>query len=85
MGESQNDNKAAGAPFGLNVGLGIKIGDRVRTGVYVIGEWKPMWLGMVIDQSDDGSSSKVDIGSMHGCRAIINWEQTSHLRKEPNV
>jgi len=66
-------------------GLGIAIGDRVRTGVYVIGEWRPMWLGIVVDQSEDGTISKVDTGSMHGCAPRLCWEQTSHLRAEPNV
>ena len=83
--KTEQQNEAHISPSELNAGLGIKIGDKVRTGVYVIGEWKPMWLGEIVDQSSDGSSSKVDIGTIHGCAPRTQWEQTSHLRAEPNV
>ena len=60
----------------------IKIGDKVRTGVYVCNEWKPMWLGIVVGISNDGTLASVDTGSMHGCAPIVRTEQISHLRKE---
>ena len=61
----------------------IKVGDTVRTGVYVCGEFRPMWVGKVIGISIDGSVASVDIGSMHGCRPIIRTEATCDLRHEP--
>ena len=63
----------------------IKIGDKVRTGVYVCGVFKPMWLGTVTEMSHDGTTASVDIGSMHGCAPNIRLEQTSHLRREPEA
>lgn len=59
----------------------IKIGDTVRTGVYVCGEWQPMSKGVVVSQSMDGSISHVDIMSLHGGRPWIQPERTDHLRK----
>ncbi len=61
----------------------ITIGSRVRTGVYVCGEWVPMWLGVVIAQSSDLSTSQVDSGSLHGAAPWVHWESTSHLRLDP--
>ena len=61
----------------------IKVGEKVRTGVYVCGECKPMWLGMVTGLSSDGAVASVDIGSMHGCAPNMRLEQTGHLRREP--
>ena len=60
----------------------MKIGDKVRTGVYVLGEFKPMWLGEIKSFSSDGTLAVVDRGSMHGCRPIISTEMISHLRLE---
>ena len=60
----------------------MKIGDVVRTGVYVCGEFKPMWLGRIVNISNDGTLALVDKGTMHGCAPIKHWEQISHLRKE---
>lgn len=61
----------------------IKVGDRVTTGVYVCGEFRPVWLGKVVGISNDRTLALVDIGSMHGCAKNIRTEQISHLRKEP--
>lgn len=63
--------------------LRIKEGDRVRTGVYVCGEWRPMSAGIVTGISNDGTLATVDKGSLHGCAPIIHTEQVSHLRLEP--
>lgn len=63
--------------------MNIKVGDRVRTGVYVCNEWKPMHLGIVTSQSNDGTLSNVDIMSLYGGAPRIHLEQTSHLRLEP--
>lgn len=60
----------------------ISVGSVVRTGVYVIGEWRPMWLGTVTAMSDDGTLATVDVGTMHGCARNEHVEQTSHLRLE---
>ena len=62
----------------------IKVGDRVRTGVYVLGKWVPMSLGVVTDMSLDKSTALVDVMSLHGGAPWIHREQTSHLRKEPD-
>ena len=61
----------------------IRIGDTVRTGVYVCGEFRPMWLGKVVELSSDKTLASVDIGSMHGAARNIHVEMVSHLRKEP--
>ena len=63
----------------------IEVGDKVRTGVYLCGEWKPMWLGTVTGMSSDGTTASVDIGSMHGCAPNLRFEQISHLRREPEA
>jgi hypothetical protein len=60
----------------------IRVGDTVRTGVYVCGEFRPMWLGKVTGISADETLATVDIGTMHGCRANQRTEQISHLRLE---
>jgi hypothetical protein len=59
----------------------IKIGDKVRSGVYVLGEWRPMHIGIVVSQTADGSVSGVDRMSLHGGAPWVVHEQTSHLRK----
>ena len=59
----------------------IKVGDMVRCGVYVCGEWKPSSSGRVVSQSADGSVSNVDIMSHHGGRPWVLPERTDHLRK----
>lgn len=61
----------------------IKVGDRVRTGVYVCNEWKPMHLGVVVAISNDGQLARVDVMGLHGGAPWIRNEQVSHLRKEP--
>ena len=61
----------------------IKVGDRVRTGVYVLGDWVPMSPGIVTELSADKSLALVDVMSLHGGAPWIRHEQTSHLRKEP--
>lgn len=64
----------------------IKVGDRVRTGVYVCGEWKPMSVGIVTGISNDGTLASVDVMSLHGGRPWVRTEQVGHLRKEtPNM
>lgn len=60
----------------------IQVGDRVRTGVYVCGEWVPMTLGVVTSISGDGTLANVDVMGLHGGRPWIRLEQVSHLRKE---
>lgn len=60
---------------------GIKVGDMVRMGVYVLGEWRPSYSGRVVRLSSDGTVADVDVMSHHGGRAWIHHEQTSHLRK----
>ena len=62
--------------------MDIAVGDTVKTGVYVSGEWRPIWLGKVIAISNDGTLASVDVGSMHGCARNVHTEQTSHLRRE---
>ncbi len=62
---------------------GIKIGDKVRSGVYVLNEWRPMHTGIVVSQTADGSVSGVDRMSLHGGAPWVVQEQTSHLRKIP--
>lgn len=59
----------------------INVGDMVRCGVYVGGEWRPMQSGRVVSQSSDGSVSHVDIGGPHGCAAWVQPEVTANLRK----
>lgn len=63
----------------------IKVGDMVRTGVYVLGEWRPSYLGRVVRMSGDGSVSEVDVMGHHGGAPWIRLEQTSHLRKMENA
>lgn len=59
----------------------IKVGDMVKTGVYVLGEWRGCYTGRVVQQSSDGSTSQVDVMSHHGGWPWIHFEVTSHLRK----
>jgi hypothetical protein len=61
----------------------MKVGDRVRTGVYVCGEWKGMYLG-IITRRIDAQLVEVDVGSLHGCKPWKHIEQESHLRMEKN-
>ena len=61
----------------------IRVGDRVRIGVYVTGGWVPMSLGIVTELSADKSTAHVDVMSLHGGAPWIRHEQTNHLRKEP--
>jgi hypothetical protein len=58
----------------------IKIGDRVRCGVYVMGEWKPMHIGIVTRDHGDGTYD-VDRMSPHGGRPWVEREQW--VRPEP--
>jgi|JI9StandDraft_1071089.scaffolds.fasta_scaffold14540_2 hypothetical protein len=59
----------------------IKVGDMVRCGVYVLGEWNPMQSGRVVSQSSHGATSYVDIMSHHGGAPWVLPEVTAHLRK----
>jgi hypothetical protein len=59
----------------------IKVGDMVRTGVYVLGEWRSSYSGRVVRLSADGTTAEVDVMSHHGGRPWIHFEATSHLRK----
>jgi hypothetical protein len=59
----------------------MKVGDKVRTGVYVCGEWKGMWIG-IITRRIDSQLVEVDIGSLHGCAPRKQIEQETHLRLE---
>ena len=61
----------------------INIGDRVRTGVYIGGEWRPSSPGIVVSKTPDGSVCGVDIMSLHGGRPWVLQERTDHLRPEP--
>lgn len=60
---------------------GIKVGDMVQTGVYVLGEWRGIYTGRVVQQSSDGTTCQVDVMSHHGGRPRVHFEETSHLRK----
>lgn len=82
MEQPQSMKAPAGGLSEFNAGLGVVVGDRVRTGVFVCGEWVGMSLGIVVGQSSDGSVSSVDIMSLHGGSPRIQYEQTGHLRKE---
>lgn len=59
---------------------GIKVGDMVRMGVYVLGEWRPSYSGRVVGMSSDGSVSEVDVMSHHGGRPWVHLVETSHLQ-----
>jgi hypothetical protein len=63
----------------------VQIGDKVKTGVYVLGEWMPMYIGIVVDQSIDQTISKVDVMSLHGGAPWIHAERTDHLHKIEDV
>lgn len=58
----------------------ISTGSIVTTGVYVCGEYKPMYKGVVVNVSTDGTVCAVDIGSIHGARKWLVYEATSQLR-----
>lgn len=60
----------------------IRVGDKVRCGVHVCGEWVPTQLGIVVSQTFDGSVSGVDVMSMHGGAPWVQQEVTAHLRRE---
>ena len=63
----------------------IQIGDKVKTGVYVLNKWAPLYTGIVVDQSIDRSVSDVDVMSLHGGAPWIHKERTDHLRKVENA
>lgn len=63
----------------------IKIGDRVRCGVYVCGEWRPSSIGIVASQTPDGTVCGVDIMSLYGGAPWVQQERTDHLRPEPET
>ena len=60
---------------------GIKVGDMVQTGVYVLGEWRGIYTGRVVQQSSDGTTCQVDVMSHNGGRPWVHFEATIHLRK----
>ena len=59
----------------------FKVGDRVRTGVYVCGEWKGCELGIVTRVVDSGTI-EVDVMSLHGGRPWIKLERADHCQLE---
>lgn len=59
----------------------IRVGDKVRIGVYVLGEFKPMSLAIVVEDVD-AQLCKVDKMSLHGGASWVTLEQKSYLRKE---
>lgn len=59
----------------------MKVGDRVRTGVYVCGEWKGMYVGVITKRIND-QLVEVDIGSLHGCAPWKCIEVESELRMD---
>lgn len=60
----------------------IQVGDRVRCGVYVLGEWYPTYVGIVVSQTVDGSVSGVDVMGLHGGAPWVHQEVTNSLRRE---
>lgn len=58
----------------------MKIGDKVMVGVFLLGEWKPMHPGIIVDLSNDGTLASVDRMSLHGGAPWINFENLSDLR-----
>lgn len=69
----------------MDMGEQINVGDRVRIGVWVCGEWKPMSLGVVTAISNDSTLASVDVMSLHGGRPWVRTEQIGHLRKEEPI
>jgi hypothetical protein len=59
----------------------IRVGSRVRCGVYVLGEWVPMHVGIVTRDHGDGSYD-VDRMSLHGGAAWVHRER--NVRLEPS-
>jgi hypothetical protein len=62
----------------------MKVGDKVRTGVYVLGRFQPMSLGIITRRIDD-QLVEVDVGVVHGCASWKRIEQESHLRLEETL
>jgi hypothetical protein len=48
------------------------VGSKVRTGVYVCGEWKPMSLGIITRRIDDQLTLEVYMGQHLGRRSEKN-------------
>lgn len=61
----------------------ITVGDKVQTGVYVLGEWTSLQTGIVVSRSCDGTVCGVDVMSLHGGAPWVLQERTDHLRKIP--
>ena len=59
----------------------IQVGDRVRCGVFVAGEWRPMHVGIVV-QTVFGLCA-VDRMSLHGGAPWVVWEDARLVQKEP--
>jgi hypothetical protein len=59
----------------------IRVGDKVRIGVYVCGEFRPMSLAIVVEDIDS-QLCRVDKMSLHGGAPWITIEQKAYLRKE---
>jgi hypothetical protein len=57
----------------------MKIGDKVQTGVYICGEWKSMYTGIIVSRVNN-ELVNVDVGSLHGCQPWIKLEEESNLR-----
>ena len=58
----------------------LKVGDMVRTGVHVCGDWLASNEGRIVAQSTDGSVSEIDVMSHRGGAPWIRFEATSDLR-----
>ena len=57
----------------------MNIGDKVVTGVFVLGKFQPMSEG-IITRRIDSQLVEVDVMSLHGGRPWLRVEQESHLR-----
>ena len=56
----------------------IKVGTVVESGVYVCGEFRAIYKGVVI--WTDGDKAKVDVGTIHGCRPWVFLEEMKNLK-----
>lgn len=57
----------------------MNIGDKVQTGVYVCGEWKSMYTGIIVNRVNS-ELVNVDVGSLHGCQPVVILKEESKLR-----
>jgi hypothetical protein len=61
----------------------FKIGERVKVGVYVCGEWRSMHTAVVV-RTIDSQLIEVDRMSLHGGAPWLSIEQISHCRSVEN-